>query len=91
MSNSIIKLLYTQLSLEEFNFHIWRANIKEIIKGTVCDPAVPPNVDHGQRFGGEQNADRVTFVEYKDKYGPGGGPYGGWGADDKRKPPGRRP
>nr|AAG01014.3 dopachrome conversion enzyme [Aedes aegypti] len=91
MSNSIIKLLYTQLSLEEFNFHIWRANIKEIIKGTVCDPTVPPNVDHGQRFGGEQNADRVTFVEYKDKYGPGGGPYGGWGSDDKRKPTGRRP
>lgn len=87
MSNSIIKLLYTQLSLEEFNFHIWRANIKEIIKGTVCDPSVPANIDHVQRFGEESNGDdRVTFVEYKDKYGPGGGPYGGWGSEDKRKP-----
>uniref|UniRef100_A0A240PPN2 Major royal jelly protein n=1 Tax=Anopheles epiroticus TaxID=199890 RepID=A0A240PPN2_9DIPT len=89
MTNSIIKLLYTQLNLDEFNFFVWRANIKQLIKGTVCDPASPPNVQSGQRFGDENNNDRVTFYEFKDKYGPGGGPYGGWGHGPSR--PGRRP
>ncbi|XP_035897050.1 L-dopachrome tautomerase yellow-f2-like [Anopheles stephensi] len=89
MTNSIIKLLYAQLNLDEFNFFVWRANIKQIIKGTVCDPANPPNVQSGQRFGDEYNNDRVTFYEFKDKHGPGGGPYGGWGHGPSR--PGRRP
>lgn len=90
MSNSIIKLLYTRLDLNEFNFHIWRANIKEVIKGTVCDPAVKANVDADQRFGEGGDGDRVTFIEHKDKYGPGGGPYGGWGQGEQMRP-GRRP
>uniref|UniRef100_A0AAG5CXC7 Yellow protein n=1 Tax=Anopheles atroparvus TaxID=41427 RepID=A0AAG5CXC7_ANOAO len=95
MTNSIIKLLYSELKLDEFNFFVWRANIKEIIKGTVCDPASPPNVHTTQRFGDENNNDRVTFYEYKDKEGPGGGPYGGWGHGGKGqhggKGHGRRP
>ncbi|EAA08479.2 AGAP003095-PA [Anopheles gambiae str. PEST] len=91
MTNSIIKLLYTQLNLDEFNFFVWRANIKQIIKGTVCDPASPPNVNSAQRFGDENNNDRVTFFEFKDKYGPGGGPYGGWGHGNGPNRPGRRP
>lgn len=90
MSNSIIKLLYTRLDLNEFNFHIWRANIKEVIKGTVCDPAVKANVDADQRFGEGGDSDRVTFIEHKDKYGPGGGPFGGWGHGEQMRP-GRRP
>ncbi|XP_058467637.1 L-dopachrome tautomerase yellow-f2-like [Malaya genurostris] len=86
MSNSIIKLLYTKLNLDEFNFHIWRANIRQAIKGTVCDPAIRPNVDAVQRFGESTGGDRVTFLEYKDKYGPGGGPFGGWGQSEPKHP-----
>lgn len=89
MSNSIIKLLYAQLNLNEFNFHIWRTNIKQAIKGTVCDPAVKANVDMAQRFG-QGDTEAVTFLEYKDKYGPGGGPHGGWGYGDGKRPS-RRP
>ena len=46
MTNSIIKFIYTKLDTNEYNFHIWRANIKDLIRGTVCDPAVQsvPNV-----------------------------------------------
>lgn len=88
MTNSIIKLLYSELKLDEFNFFVWRANIKQVIKNTVCDPTVPPNVQMAQRFGDSDNNDRVTFYEYKDKHGPGGGPYGGWGHGPKG---GRRP
>lgn len=87
MSNSIIKLLYTKLNLDEFNFHIWRANIKEVIKGTVCDPSVKANINVDQRFGNGVD-DPITFLEYPDRYGPGGGPHGGWG-DGHR--PGRKP
>lgn len=92
MSNSIIKLLYTKLNLEEFNFHIWRANIKEAIKGTVCDPSVKANINVVQRFGNGNDQEHVTFLEYPDKHGPGGGPYGGWGHGNGQHPPrGRRP
>ncbi|XP_055617286.1 L-dopachrome tautomerase yellow-f2-like [Toxorhynchites rutilus septentrionalis] len=85
MTNSIIKLLYTRLNLEEYNFHVWRANINEVIKGTVCDPAVKANVNFVQRFATDGDSDRVTFLEFKDKYGPGGGPYGGWGIGDQKR------
>ncbi|XP_055588223.1 L-dopachrome tautomerase yellow-f2-like [Uranotaenia lowii] len=91
MSNSIIKLLYTKLDLNEFNFHIWRTNIKEAIKGTVCDPAVKPNVDTDQRTGETSGGDSITFLEFNDKHGPGGGPHGGWGHGQPNRPGGRRP
>uniref|UniRef100_U5EUI9 Putative yellow-related salivary protein n=1 Tax=Corethrella appendiculata TaxID=1370023 RepID=U5EUI9_9DIPT len=86
MSNSIVKLLYAKLDPSEFNFHVWKANIKAVIKGTICDPKVKASSQTGNRLSDKD--DRIHFVDHEDRPGPGGGPYGGWGWGDHH-PPGR--
>lgn len=37
VTNTMQRFIYGKLDTNTYNFRIWRGNVSEIIKGTVCD------------------------------------------------------
>lgn len=67
MTNTLPRFIYGKLDTNEYNFRIWRTNVFEAIRGTVCDW----KHDHGHRDGDYQN-NREHGPSGEHGYGPSG-------------------
>ncbi|KAJ6626578.1 L-dopachrome tautomerase yellow-f2, partial [Pseudolycoriella hygida] len=38
MTNSMVRFIYSQLDPNVYNFRVWKANVRDIVRGTICGP-----------------------------------------------------
>lgn len=61
MTNTLPRFIYGKLDTNEYNFRIWRTNVFEAIRGTICD------WKHENSWG-DHNGDN----QYNREHGPSG-------------------
>lgn len=44
LSNRLPVYLYSQLNFNDYNFRVFRGDVEEAVRGTPCDPRLPPIV-----------------------------------------------